>query len=179
MEFITQIDKAVLFGVEALHCPALNWLMGLFTTLGEKGIVWIALGLALLCFKKTRRAGIAVLLALILGALMCNVTLKPLIARPRPFAAYPDIVLMIKQPGEFSFPSGHTVSSFAAAVAVLLHDRRIGIPTAVLAVLVAFSRLYFQVHYLTDVLAGILIGALAGVIAWLLVKLAAKKIKSI
>ena len=132
----------------------------------------------MLVFPKTRKTGIAMAIALIMGVLICNVTLKPLIGRPRPYDYQLEhfgvtIKLLIDAQHDYSFPSGHTIASFEAAVALLLNDKRMGIPAMVIAVLVTFSRLYLYVHYPTDVIFSIIVGtafafignALAGKIA--------------
>ena len=97
-------------------------------------------------------------LALVLGLLIGNLTLKPLIARIRPYDANPDVTLLIDRLSDYSFPSGHTLASFEAAAVLLLQYRAKAIPALVLALLIAFSRLYLYVHYPTDVLAGALLG---------------------
>lgn len=83
--------------------------------------------------------------------------LKNLVARPRPFDVDPEIVVIIPKPSDFSFPSGHTLTAFASAFAVLSFDRRLGISALVTASLIAFSRMYLYVHFPTDILGGILL----------------------
>lgn len=140
----------------------------LLTTLGNGGAVWIALAVVLLFFRKTRRAGIAILAALVLGLLVGNVWLKEWIMRPRPFVTHADLAALVDPGDPWSFPSGHALSSFAAAAALCYHHRKGAIPAFVLAALIAFSRLYASVHYPSDVLAGALIGVLCGLLAaWL------------
>ena len=98
--------------------------------------------------------------------------MKPLIARTRPFDAnnLKDI-LLIKAPKDYSFPSGHTMASFAAATVLIYMNRKVGIVAMVLAVLIAFSRLYLYVHYPSDVFAGMIFGILSAIIS---IKLLAK-----
>lgn len=105
------------------------------------------------------------LTALILDVLLCNMMLKPLVARMRPFTVNTGVELLINAPEDFSFPSGHTTASFAAAFALLFSKNKLWIPSVVLAVLIAFSRLYLYVHYPTDILAGILLGFIASIVA--------------
>ncbi len=146
-----------------LWCPALDAVMPLITRLGDAGILWILVAAGLLFFPKYRRTGITMGIALLIGMLLCNVTLKPLIARPRPFDYQllhfgKEIPLLISRPADFSFPSGHTIASFEAAVVIALRHKKLGVPALVLASLIAFSRMYLYVHYPTDVLFSVVLG---------------------
>lgn len=146
-----------------LQCDFLDAVMPVITAFGNGGIFWIALAVVLIIIPKYRKAGLSMGLALLMGLLVCNVTLKPLVARIRPYDYQWEqfgrgIALLIAPPHDYSFPSGHTIASFEAATALLLHDRKLGIPATVLAVLIAFSRLYLYVHYPTDVLASVVLG---------------------
>ena len=118
--------------------------------------------LVLLAVKKHRRLGWSVAAALVLDLICCNLVLKPLIGRMRPFAVHP-MELLIAPPGDASFPSGHTACSFAAAGAVWFAGyRRAGAAAFVLAAVIAFSRLYLYVHWPTDVLGGAVLGWVLG-----------------
>jgi undecaprenyl-diphosphatase len=146
-----------------LRCGFLDRLMPAITRLGDAGILWILLAALFLCLPKYRKAGLTMAVSLLVGLLICNVTLKPLVARIRPFDYQllhfgKEIPLLIPKPQDFSFPSGHTNASFAAAMALLLYHRKAGIPAMILAFLIAFSRLYLYVHYPTDVLTSVLLG---------------------
>ena len=119
--------------------------------------------------------------ALLIGLLVCNVTLKPLIARPRPYDYQLEhfgrtISLLIAAPHDFSFPSGHTLASFEAATVLMLNNRKLGIPATILAALIAFSRLYLYVHYPTDVICALIMGIAFGFLGNLLVKKITQKI---
>lgn len=146
-----------------LGCGFLDAVMPVITALGNAGLIWIATAAILLCLPKHRRAGIAAGLALSIGLIVCNLILKELTARPRPydfqlehFGKY--IPLLISAETDFSFPSGHTIASFEAATVLMLYNKKIGIPALTLACLIAFSRLYLYVHYPTDVLASVVLG---------------------
>ena len=148
---------------ENIWCGFLHAVMPLITLLGDAGIFWIGVAVVLLFFKKTRRVGLGMGAALILGLLVCNVTLKPLCARPRPYDYELEhfgtaIKLLIEAQHDFSFPSGHTIASFEAATVLAIHSKKAGIPALVLASLIAFSRLYLYVHYPTDVIASVILG---------------------
>ena len=136
------------------------------TFLGNGGWFWIALGIGLLCFKRTRRTGFTVLAALVIGALITNVGLKNMVARIRPYDYTEAIHALLPPQSDFSFPSGHTCASFAAAfVCLKLLAGAWGKSAVVLAALIAFSRLYLGVHFPTDILGGLLIGLDSGWIA--------------
>lgn len=96
------------------------------TLLGNGGAVWVVIALILLCIKKHRRTGLALLMGLGAGVLIGNLLLKPLIARPRPCWIDQTTPLLIACPTDFSFPSGHTLSSVIAA-AVLCGAPRVGL----------------------------------------------------
>lgn len=145
-----------------VSCALFDILMPLISMLGEAGVVWILSGILLLCTKKYRKEGFYLLLSLLAGLLICNLSLKPLVARSRPCWIRPDLPLLVEIPHDFSFPSGHATSSFAAATALYGANRRFGIAAFVLAVLIAFSRLYLYVHFPSDVLCGAIIGTLCG-----------------
>ena len=157
--FINDFDKALLDFIQAnIKTEFLDVVMPYITMLGNGGIIWIIAGIILVFIKKHRAIGFTVLLALVLCLLIGNLGIKPLITRLRPFDVYPHVTLLIPRPHDFSFPSGHTMSSFAAATVLFWNYKRIGICALIIAILIAFSRLYLYVHYPTDVLGGIIIG---------------------
>ena len=146
-----------------LWCPFLDAVMPLITLLGDAGIFWMAMAAVLLLFKKTRRVGLGMGFAMLMGLLLCNLTLKPLCQRPRPYDYQYDVFgkmipLIIERQHDFSFPSGHTIASFEAAGVIMLNNKKWGIAALILACLIAFSRLYLYVHYPTDVLVSIVLG---------------------
>ena len=159
-----QFDLPILRWIaENLHTPFGDAVMPAITFLGDGGWIWILMALVLLCIPKYRKAGLRMAAALLMGVVVCNLLLKPLVGRMRPFdyelQCFGTVVpLLIEAPTDFSFPSGHTIASFEAATVLLLHDKRLGIPATVLAIMIAFSRLYLYVHYPTDVLASIVLG---------------------
>ena len=146
-----------------LKCGFLDAVMPLITLLGDAGIFWILCSVAMILIPKTRKTGLSMGISLLIGLLVCNVTLKPLIGRIRPYDYQmqhfqKEIILLVEGLHDYSFPSGHTIASFEAATALLIGNKKLGIPALILAVLIAFSRLYLYVHYPTDVLASIVLG---------------------
>ena len=160
---------------DTFSCKAMDYIMKAITFLGEAGWLWIVLGLVLAIVPKTRKVGITVLGALILSLLFCNITIKPIVARIRPYDIKEGIELIISTPSDFSFPSGHTSASFAAAVAIFACNKKWGSGALALAAVIAFTRLYLYVHFPTDVLAGAVLGTLCGVISYYVVKFAFQK----
>lgn len=158
-----------LYFLQGLHQPWLDeWMAGI-TALADHGMVWVVTALVFLCFKKSRIIGISMLAAMALSFVTGNLFLKNVIARNRPCWIDKSAVLLIANPEDFSFPSGHTLVSFTSAVSIFLRNRRWGIAALALASLIAFSRLYLFVHFPTDILGGILLGtASALVVKWLL-----------
>jgi undecaprenyl-diphosphatase len=136
--------------------------MPVITLLGDAGIFWIAVAVLFLFTKKYRKTGLGMLIALIFGLLVCNIWLKPAVARIRPYDFQENlgviVNLLIEKQHDFAFPSGHTIASFEAAVVILLNNKKLGIPAMILACLIAFSRLYLYVHYPTDVICSIILG---------------------
>lgn len=179
IQAITNIDLAILEAIQGIKCAFLDFLVPLITKFGDGGIFWIALAVIFLIFKKTRKMGLAMGMALIFGLVVGNLTLKPLVARIRPYdlAGYEAIrdALLVSPLKDFSFPSGHTLASFEGATAIFMFNKKCGIGALVLASLVALSRLYLFVHYPTDVLVGLILGVTFGICGALLSKLIFKK----
>lgn len=152
------------------RCAALDVLMPAVSLICNHGEVWIVLAVILLLNKKTRKSGTVLAVALLLDYLVCNMTLKPLIGRIRPCDVNKTIELLIHRPGDYSFPSGHSASSFAAVGALKASDSRLWRPALALGLLICFSRLYLYVHWPSDVLGGIVLGTALGYLAWYLVR---------
>lgn len=174
---IAWFDYTILDWFQSIHNDILTMLFRWITILGEGGILWIAIALFLLFRRKTRVIGVTMLLALVFTLLVGNLTLKPLVARPRPCWRHPEIPLLIANPKDFSFPSGHAMSSFAAAMALFMWNRRGGVLAVFAAAVMSATRMYFYVHYPTDILAGMLIGIVLGILAYRIIKWMAKKRK--
>ncbi len=132
-------------------------LMTVITALGNGAIIWIIIAACLLVSPKNRKAGIHVMIAVLLGYVIGDLVLKNAFGRARPFVNI-DITLLISKPLEYSFPSGHTLSGFAASVSLLFYSKKLGLTSMILASIIAFSRLYLYVHYPTDILGGIIAG---------------------
>ncbi len=157
-------DLPILDWIQAhLQSGFMDFFMKYITYFGEYGIFWIGVALVLCFLPKYRKTGASMLLALILGVLVCNVILKPLVGRIRPYDFQMEhfgreIPLIIRAQHDASFPSGHAIACFEAAVPLFAQDKKWGIAALVLSVLVSVSRLYLYLHYPTDVLVAIVLG---------------------
>ena len=179
LETLLNLDGGfLLFLQESVRNPILDNIMIFITSLGNGGMIWIAATIVLLIPKKTRKAGIMSAVALLGSLIINNNIVKNIVQRPRPFVTFTDLQIIIPTPSEFSFPSGHTSSSFAAAAVFYRHlPKKLGLPAVILAGLIGFSRFYVGVHYPTDVIAGVLMGILLSYLAEYLVNLFVKKLK--
>ena len=156
---------------QTLHTPVLDKFMTSVTKLGNAGIFWIILTVLFLLIPKMRKTGVVMAAALIIDLLLCNVLLKNLVARTRPYDVNTGIQLLVAKLRDYSFPSGHTAASFASAAALYFAgEKKRWKPALVHACLIAVSRLYLYVHYPTDVLGGVVIGIIAGYLGYRLVK---------
>ncbi len=173
-ELLINIEGPILLWIqEYLRFDILTPIVTFITHLGDSGWIWIACTILFLLLPKTRKTGIAMTISMLLNLLATNIVLKNLFARTRPYVAVEGLHRIIEAQSDFSFPSGHTACSFAAATVIfLMCPRKVGVPAMVLAVLISLSRLYVGVHFPTDVIGGALIGIGAALLAlWIYGKL--------
>lgn len=175
------MESSMLHAIQTLHNPVLDKIMvTVFNDLvGSLGQLWIVVGLVLLIIPKTRKCGAAVLLSYAVSFLIGNEWLKDWIARPRPCTVDETVALIVKKPGSFSCPSVHTYLAFSSAMAIYRYYKKAGINVFVFAALVGFSRMYFFVHYPTDVLFGAILGIVTACIVCRLLDKACAYVKSL
>lgn len=162
------IDENILLWIQNyLRQEFLNPPVELFNIMGNGGLIWIILSLAMVCWKPTRKAGLLAGLALVFSLFFTNLGLKPFFARPRPYVVMEGIIPLLTSMDPNSFPSGHTSAAFAACMvwARTLPNRWMRIVSVVMAVCMGLSRLYVGVHYPSDVLAGALIGSICAILS--------------
>jgi undecaprenyl-diphosphatase len=160
------MDLSILYAIDSIHNNVLDNIMKTITILGDAGILWIVIALILLFRVKTRKCGILIITAMVIGLIIGNVILKNLIARPRPFSLDESIQLLIPKPVDYSFPSCHTMVSFEAAIIIFLNNKKWGMIAIATAILIGFSRMYLFVHYPSDVLFGAILGSIIAIIVF-------------
>ena len=160
---LRKMDAVIVRKIKKLHNRTNNRIMAVITTLGTGGLVWFLMCIPFLFFEGHIDTAINIPFALIVAWLVGEITIKHLVGRVRPSENLPENEQIIKRPAHYSFPSGHSASSFSVVAVVIIRcNIFIIIPVIILASLIAFSRMYLRVHYFTDVLAGIIVGLVCG-----------------
>lgn len=162
--------------------PFLNHLIKYITYLGEYGAIWILAAILFVVFKKTRKMGIVLAIALAVDYIIINLILKNVVNRTRPY--FVDSSLMdfaesinLYLPKDTSFPSGHAAIAFVSATVILCFNKKYGIIALILAFLISLSRIYLCVHYPTDVLAGMVFGIVIGLAVYFVSAIVVKFIR--
>ena len=159
IKMITYIDLKILNIIQNnLRCRFLDRVLPKISMLGNFGTVWIMSAVLFMLGNKYELTGKRIIYTLALSAVLCNMILKHLFPRPRPFLADKSKKLLVKPPNDFSFPSGHTASSVASVIILWNTSHLFGIPAAILGFLILFSRMYLFLHYPSDILGGIALG---------------------
>lgn len=164
-------DFEILYFIqEHIVNPTVDSVMIFASALGDYGMIWISIALCMLFSKKTRVCGILIICSLLFCLITGEIITKNLVCRIRPCYQDMTINMLVERPHSYSFPSGHSSSSFASATTLFLFNKKIGIPALFLASIIAFSRMYLFVHFPTDVLVGIIWGVSSSLIAFWIYK---------
>lgn len=161
---VQTIDFYILDAIRNLRCGFLDYIMPKITLLGSAGFIWIVIALIYLIRRDTRRTGIMLAAALILGLIIGNGILKNAVARQRPSWLNESVQMLISNPTDYSFPSGHTLASFSCTFVMFFRKDKLRYAALVLAILIAFSRLYLYVHFPSDILGAIILSLLISAI---------------
>lgn len=166
LDIIQYLDNCIILFINKYisNLTFVNFFFKYITILGNFGFIWIAIAIILIFYKKTRKISLFILLALLFGSVLGNVILKSIFMRSRPFVQNDFINLYINKPEGYSFPSGHTLSSFIASTLLYNYNKYYGRYFLLLAFLIGISRVILMVHYPSDVLAGAILGFIIGII---------------
>lgn len=166
MNFITKIDILILNLIQNLKSPLMDKIMTTITAFGNMGIFWILLIIIFLTTKEYKKMAKYMIICLLVNIIIVNLIIKPAVGRQRPFEIVEGIKLLILKPQDPSFPSGHSAISFCMLTTILFFSKSktINIMASLLAILIAFSRLYLYVHFPSDVFCGIIFGILSSLI---------------
>jgi undecaprenyl-diphosphatase len=163
---ITQTDFAILDFIQSIRTDFLDKIVPFITHLGDGGMLWIVVAVIMLCFGAYRKTGIRIFVSLAISSVLFTLIMKELVARERPFNTPQGLLaaneLLIEIPfGRYSFPSGHTLTSFASAFSIFLTNKKLGSIFLVIAALISLSRVYLYVHYPSDIIFGAIFGILS------------------
>jgi undecaprenyl-diphosphatase len=160
LEAIQAWDHKWSIWIQEKRQPARDRYMLAITRLGDGGTIWLMIA-ALFLFRQDGSAtALNLFLTVTFSAFIANLILKPLCSRLRPFQANPAQPPLPLTPSDTSFPSGHAMTSFAAATAIWQTSALLGVPGIALAAAIAFSRFYLFLHYPSDIITGALLGIL-------------------
>lgn len=166
LESIQNLDASILLFIQDnIRCGALDIIMKFFTALGDSGAIWLLFGIIFFFSRKYRKAGFDIIITVAL-CFAVNEILKRLLMRPRPFEVYKWLTVLIARPSSWSFPSGHSFVSFAAAYAYMCSIKKSGYIAYPVAALIALSRPYVGVHYPSDIVVGAILGTATAIIVY-------------
>ena len=171
-------EMDLLYWFQSIHHPILDKIVVAITSLGNSGIFWILLTIVMLILCKDKRVAWTSALALVFSLLIINIFLKNTVMRARPCWIDTSVPLLVKNPSDYSFPSGHSSASFASAVSIVQYARyrKQGVAAVILAAMIALTRMYVFVHFPTDVLVGTLLGIIEALLAGLMIRWIYRKI---
>ncbi|MCD8090891.1 MAG: phosphatase PAP2 family protein [Clostridiales bacterium] len=164
-KFSEQDKKAMIFLKNNLQNDFFDKIMPIISAAANAGLIWILTACIMGLSDKYKKTSKILIKALLISTFVCNIVLKPFFGRIRPFDALDDVESKIKKPKDPSFPSGHTMASFVAAMVIFCASPLLGVCAFILAFLIALSRLYLLVHYPADVIAGSWLGACIGALS--------------
>ena len=168
-------DRSVFLSINewAKDTPWLHAPLRLYAGYGV--VVFAALIVAGYVIARRRRSVDAIAATLWTGlatllAVGLNQPIASGVGEPRPFTALPHILVLAHRSTDPSFASDHATMAGAVAVGLFFVSRRLGVVASVLALLMAFARVYVGAHYPVDVVAGLLLGGVVAAGGWLVLR---------
>ncbi len=144
----------------------LDNIMPFISMIGMAGVLWIIIAVVALITKKYRNFGKTLTFSLICGFIICNLIIKPIVNRIRPYELNGIVNLLVPPETDASFPSGHTFFAFSTATVFFIYNKKLGVCMYLLALAIAVSRLYLYVHFPTDVLFGMIFGIINAAVTY-------------
>ena len=148
-----------------------NNFLSFLTSLGNIGFIFILVTLILVIIKRTRKRGLELYLALGIVSVF-TLFLKYVVKRDRPFINEESIYFKwwvdagSLYVAGYSFPSGHTSASVTLGVTLFLTGNyKKSWVYLLIPILFGYSRIYFMVHYFSDVFVGCVIGIIASLLS--------------
>ncbi len=160
---IQELDDKVIDNIIRFRSPLKNRIMIAASSAGNAGMIWFAICMPFLIYAPWRVTGANIIFALAFTQTLCELILKHIVRRERPVWKLSDDEQLIHRPKYYSFPSGHTSASFCVVSVAIFRCSPLTILFVLFcAVMIAMSRVYLRVHYLSDVLVGMVLGLLCG-----------------
>ena len=160
---IEKVDIIILEFIQQFQCPLLDVIMNILSLIGEMALIWFLFAVIYAMINKKWKVILILAVALLINHAICSGILKNIIKRIRPFKYDSNLITHAwKVPDGYSFPSGHSGSSFCSATVLSEYWKSNKILWYILALGVAISRIYLNVHYPSDILCGALFGICIG-----------------
>jgi undecaprenyl-diphosphatase len=158
---LLMLDRALLLWARQCEKRWLTKWMLTATKLGDS-TTYVALGLVLLSMGPAVRKVASLLACAAIMAPLSALLVKKMFRRDRPRVAIGGFSPLVSIPDPYSFPSGHTATAMAVAVALLPEGNLLGALGLFHAANVGISRVYLGAHYPLDVAAGAVLGTGVG-----------------
>jgi undecaprenyl-diphosphatase len=172
-EYIIYIDKSLFLLINQLpHMLFTDSFFGILSGAGYAGIIWFVIGISIFIWEeiRDRRLLLTQIIAGSLSFFLVDILLKNFFQRFRPEFRLPTAIVVMDFTKSYSFPSGHTTVAFAMAIILSRKYARWSWFYYLLAILIAFSRVYLGKHYPGDILAGAVLGTVIGLVSMIITK---------
>jgi undecaprenyl-diphosphatase len=168
LSYLVSLDRWLFTLINQLpHNLFTDCFFGILSGVGYAGIVWFIIGISLFIWEeiKDRRLLLSQIIAGATSFFLVDILLKNFFQRSRPEFRLPSAIVVMDFTKSYSFPSGHTAVAFAMAYILSRKYKKWSWFYYLLAILIAFSRIYLGKHYPGDILAGAMLGTMIGIVS--------------